>query len=548
MTQSIQIYVNGSPIDIDESTAVGITFNGFDFQNAGNIHLSYSNQFTLPLTKANRRAFGFVDSMSVNSATIDTKLYSSFLCRMYVNGVFILDGKIYVDEISDDRISVYMLSNKDFTDTMKDLNMFDVTKKVVNKLNAEIQSSFPNGANFADIVDYMSTADENVWIPYTVGTLFKQYPYAKTDGEGKTVGNLYEDTDNDSDKEQYNIDNETKITTEFITNSVIVGNYKSGHIYVKLRYVLETAFSLFGFTPVFDSSILESLNKQFIRMQDIILQKNVIDGSFRFAADNSFLYKIGGSSGASSESLSFLDLFKTVCLEWCLTFDIDNTKTIHFHTMNDIKDSTVKTYPSGEVKSRSFKYDGLKKLNWIRYDKSGDGNAYAGGLQFPCYNDNIEGGSSDLVNIKRMICGYLAYMYEGTSFVNIQTYSLNTSNDSDVNSSFVIVQKEEGQTPFDVTVQRVVNGQTTIFPTKLYRALQSVAGNSGFWDFFSKNCEYPETITIDVYIKPFELLNFSSFQLARFTGVAGLWYVQKISGWNPRQTSGTVTVSAVRVR
>lgn len=543
----LQLIVNNKIVDTDNNTAIGITYNGFDFSDSGKIHLTYSNSFTIPLTNKNRSVFGIVDNMGVNSNSVDSKLYDNFVCSLFVNGTKILNGKIYVNKVSDGRIEVFILNNKDFTETMQDFSMFDVTELLVNEINSDLNTSYPSGATFNNIIAWLASGSNDVWIPYTTGTLLKQYPYAKTDNDGGvTCGNLYEDTDNSNDKEQYNIDNETTITTEFVTDSKIVGDYKTGHIYINLYRILITVFNRFGFDIEFDNDIETDITKQFIRMPDVVLYKNLITGYYNFRADSIYKCKIGGEAGSVSKKLSFLDLFKMICNEYCLVFDITNN-VVSFHSFNDIKNIVPGTYFNSVVNKRAFLIEGINKTNWIKYEKTGDGNEYAGALQIICSNKNVSNSDNELVSIKRFICGYLVYMYEGTNYINTETFSLNTS-DTSVNESFVMVQKDNTQTPFDVKIRRYLNGIKTETTVKLYKAVQTVVNNSGWWDLFKNNCLYPEEIELEAYIKPFELLNFRSFNLATFKTMPGVWYISNINGWNPLLDNGTVKVTAIRIR
>lgn len=543
---NIQLYINGKIADLDDDTAIGMQYNGFQFSDAGNIHLTYSNTFTLPITKVNRSIFGIVDDMGVNSAVVSSKFYDNLPFSMYIDGAKVISGKIYVSEITD-RISVYIINMKDFTEMMGKYTMFDVTQIIVTEINKDLITEYPSGASFDDVIGYCATGEEDIWLPYATGTLLKQFPYAKIDNDGGiSLGNLYDDTDNADDKEQYNIDNETTITTEFITDSRVVGDYKAGHFYVNMYKIVSTVFNLFGYVLDIDADILTEMQKQYIRMQDIVLYKNLITGYYSFRADDLYKYSISSEGSASSKNITFLDLFKVICQEFCLVFDIDGD-TIYFHSLNDIKTITPKVYDNGDIVKRSFMIEGLSQDNKIKYQSTGDGNEYAGSRSIECSNSNIASDSTDIITIKRFIAGYLVYIYEDSDLVHTDTYSLNTS-DVNINNMFVIVQKEATQTPFNVNVRRYLNGQLTSTDVKLYRAVQPVVGNSSWWDMFAYNCQYPEVINVEAYIKSYDLIHFSSFNYVRFSTLAGTWYIQSISGWNPRLTNNSVTVSAIRIR
>lgn len=549
----IQIIIDGKLLEIDEDTAIGISFQGFNFADAGNIHLNYSNSFTVPLTSVNRSIFSFFDDMNTNSFRVNSGMYSSKPFRMFIDGSFVMSGKIYVENYSEERMTVHIISGRDFFDTMKDINMFDVTAICAGKLNEDLKSTYPSGASWSNIVDYMASSTNDVWMPYAVGLLNRTYPYAKVDEESGVVkcANKYDDTDNDNGKYRWDIDNESVITTEFITDSDVVGDYKSGHLFVNLYSLIQWTFSNYGYGVTFSQNVQNSIEQQFVRMQDLVLYEDLTNSTFSFRSDNLYHYKIGEDNVvASSTKIPFINLIKTIISDYCLVVDIDSQSNIHFNTFNEIKSITPKTYESLRVVSRSTKIEGIPQQGWITYSALGDGSTTTGGIKIVCNNTNIDKGGEEtsILTIGRYLPGYFEYVYTDTQDIQKSTFALNLS-DPQINDKIVIISNSDDQTPYRIRVDRIYKGNSA--PTKyanLKRGYLSTVSNNGYWDLFKNNCEYPELITVECRIDDFELINFSAFNYVRFSNIVGTWYIQSIDGYNPRLENSTVNVTAVRIR
>lgn len=549
----VQIIIDGKLLEIDDDTAIGISFSGFNFAEPGRIHLSYSNSFTVPLTSVNRSIFSFYDDMNTNSIVVNSGMYSSKPFRMFIDGAFVFSGKIYVESYGDDRITVHIISGRDFFDTMKDINMFDVTSICAGKLNEAIDTAYPSGASFSNIVDYMASSDNDVWMPYAVGLLNRTYPYAKADEDSGVIkcANRYDDTDNDNGKYRWDIDNESIITTEFITDSDVVGDYKSGHLFVNLYSLFQWTFSNYGYGVTFSQSVQNSIQRQFVRMQDLVLYKDLVNSAFSFRADNLYHYKIGEDKvTASSTKVPFIELIKVVVSEYCLVVDIDAQNNIHFNTFNEIKSIEPKIYESSRIINRSTKIDGIPQLGWITYSGLGDSTTTTGGVRIVCNNTNIDKGGEDnsILTIGRYLPGYFEYKYTDSEDVQKSTFALNLS-DNSINEKIVIISKSDDQTPYRIRVDRIYKGnsETTKY-ANLKRGYLSTVSNNGYWDLFRVNCEYPEVITIECRIDDFELINFSAYNFARFSNIPGTWYIQSIDGYNPRLVNSLVNVTAIRIR
>lgn len=543
--KGLQIQVNGQICDADENTAVGITFTGFNFSELNKIHLAYTNTFSLPITVKNRKIFGFPDNYFINSNQANESFYNKYKMKMFIDGQFIFDGKLFVSSVSKDRIELYVINGKDFTDTLANVTLFDVASYFVEDLNADIAEQYPNGAHFNDIVNYLSTAENKAWIPYTIGELNKVYPYAKINDGVVSLANRYDEDPS------FNLEDERHMCTEFITNSSVVGDFKTGHIYVKVKDIFEKVFGEIGYSLVYSNSLDAAISQDWIRMIDIVLYENLLDNTFVFRADDIYKANYQDKEGAAfSKKVKFLDLFKTICTEYAILFDV-NGDTIYFNTLNDIKSSPVSNIKISNLTNRKFSIDNINQKNVIGYTQingSSEDLTTAGGLYFECKNNNISEGSSEDVNfqIQRVLCGYFQYEYSSGGILS-ETKALDTSKQN-INENIVIVRKDNDSIPYSVRVSRYYNGQETYASSNLYPVKQSTVLSNGFYDVFVDSVEYPEEIQLDAYIPNYVLSQWSSFNYVKFNTIPGYWHITSINQFNPRLESQLISLKAIRIR
>lgn len=549
MKQDIQIKINGQNVDIDEKTAIGLTFAGFSTNNLGKITLSHTNTFSIPLTRRNEGIIAFFNNMNMNTKQIQGSWYDTYDFQLYVDGMFMFGGKTYVDGYQQGRINLYVVSNRNLLDVLKDYTMWDATVRIVESLNSELDTRFSAGATWENIVAYLETGENLGWIPYGVGTLNKQYPYDKLDSSTHThsCGNRYDDTDNEDNKERYNLNSENVMTLEFITNNEIVGDYKTGCIYVRLYDLLVTVLGDLGWSVSFDNNVYQTLSKQYIRMEDIVTHMGLTTYKFAFMANDNYHYIINDKGEAASKKVSFLDLLKYVCQEYCLMFDIRGDE-IEFHSLRNIGTSSIIRLKVKDVKERSLFLEGVPQKSYIAYSDLADGTILTGGKQILSNNKNIDKGSDNtvLMEIKRYLPGYFVYLYDNGQ-VHTNTYAINAS-DPAINGKFVVVQRVASETPYRVNVRRYFLGDVYSTYAYLYRAGNRTIEDMGYWDVFAGVALYPDRVTVDCIMSPYDAMRFEPWMRVEFDTLPGQWLVESVSQYNPRLDSGEVEVVAVRLR
>lgn len=548
MKKNLQIQINGTILDIDDETAFGVTFKGFSFNEADKIHLSYSNEFSVPITKNNRKVFGFPDNMNLNSITYNADYYSQRDTKVFVDGQFLFAGKCYVSSVQEKRLNLYIVSSKNFIDKLAKMTLKDITDLMVPVLNAELATYYPSGAQWEDeLVPYLAAADKKVWIPYAVGTFYHQYPATKTSGsypvQTTNVYNKYEEIASSS------VESVKSVVTEYKTNDYILGNYKTGHLFVNLKAILDALMTSFGFTATYDARLTTELSKDYVRLPDLVIVLGG-DGYYAFGSDSTLKCKIEDSEGkAFSRKIKALDFFKTICQEYAIVFDVTNDNTVSFKCFDDIKSNTVKNYKIKQVTSRKFSLDNVQQKCWIGYSSlQGDGTdaATTGGVMLTCNNQNIDEGSDDTItfSIKRALVGYLN-VYFVTSAE--ETYALDLTEEK-LMEEIIIVRPALTHTPIAITVGRRDTTSPSDNGYTLYYGVQSTVSSSGVYDLYKANVLYPEEIEVDAYLKTHEALSFSASNYCTFDSIPGHWYVEEIQGYNPRLSSQLVKMRAMRIR
>lgn len=544
--KSLQIQVNNQICDVDDDTAVGITFNGFNFSELNKLHLAFTNTFSLPITAKNRKIFGFPDNYFINSNAANSEFYDKYKMKMFIDGQFIFDGKLYVSNVTKDRIELYVVNGKDFADTLANVTLYDATEYLVEDLNADLDEAFPTGAQFDDVINYLSDGSNLAWLPYTIGTLLKTFPYAKSNDGVVGLANRYEENTS------YNAEDERHICTEFITNSSVVGDFKTGHIYVKVKSVLEKVFSEVGYSLVFSANVDAAISQDWVRMIDLVLYENLIDHTFTFRADDLYKGSYQDKQGAAfSKKVKFLDFLKTVCAEYALLFDVKGD-TIYFNTLNDIKSATVSNVKVANLNNRKFSIENINQKNVIGYSQingSSTDPTTVGGLYVQCHNTNISEGSSEEVNfrIQRVLCGYFQYEYSSGGVVS-ETKALDTSKQN-LNENIVIVRKDQEGVPYSVRVSRYYNySESSYAVANLYPVKESTVSDNGFYNIFARAVAFPEEIELEAFIPNHFLANWSSFNYVKFNTLPGAWHITKINQWNARLSDQLVSLTAIRIR
>lgn len=125
------LYLNGELADISPGTVIALTFQQYNPINPGQIGVTYSNRFNLPLTNTNRGLIGLSDSLESTSQA----LKSIISARYIQDGAEIIpSGSLKVVEINEESIECVLFADLDFYSTIKDRTLNDLDYTDINPI------------------------------------------------------------------------------------------------------------------------------------------------------------------------------------------------------------------------------------------------------------------------------------------------------------------------------------------------------------------------------------------------------------------------------
>lgn len=168
-----RLYIEGVEADLDPETVIAVTIRTYSPITPGTIGVSYSNEFSLPLTNLNRTLLGLPDIKST-----DQTLKSNIAIRYVEDGVEIIpSGTLLVNTVSESKADCAIYSSGfDFYSAIKNLTLNDLDYTDINPLiigsgshsshliyeqilNAEVGGG--DGEYFSAIVDLGNTIIDN---------------------------------------------------------------------------------------------------------------------------------------------------------------------------------------------------------------------------------------------------------------------------------------------------------------------------------------------------------------------------------------------------
>lgn len=528
------IKINGSIVDLDGDSAIGVTRRGFNFSEPDTLGLSSSNTFTLPATSHNSKILGFPANVDMYTYNSTGMAYSEFSAEVYIDGILVLSGKAYLTDYNG-RYSIKVVDGRNIFDAINEIPLSggdSLTTLLASKINEEVDSG-----DYDDYITYGANANGMLFIPYSAGGLYESWPYLLVNDDNvEEVVNYIDSIGTVS--ENYN-----HMCTEFIGGQT-VGNYKGGHFFVKVTDVIDTIMDEVGATVTFPSIT------SFIRIPDLILYKDLISGDYYMTEGTSYKYSM--ESNDEECKLTALDILKVIMQEYCLVLDVTynsitqkyNCKFTQFndvpsneYNLNDIEKPSLVTYTLENYCNRQ----------WIAYSSLGNDEdaTITGGKLIEVENESLEKGNDETVlfSINRHLGGYLIRVDGNTQTETVQFNLI----DSDTYDKIIIVDKGV-QAPYTVTVHRIMaNIVDASVNVNLYTAVQATVGTTNFWDSFENYVEKPVSITVKCGMNPVIFNNIRQDCLVTFKNMPGKWYVQEVSGYNPN-VGNDATIKAILYR
>ena len=543
MRSNIQLQIDGYNAEIDNDTAIGITIRGLDFDNPESLGLNYSSRFTIPSTVQNDKILGFADNVNQYTLNQGGKPYAYHGASIYIDGILAMKGKLYVDGYSSGRYSVAIVDSRDLYDELESLDFINddtcVTSIIADSVNQILDTSSID--DFDDLIGFCATGTNEIWMPYAAGTLFHQFPYEKVDDDNvSTIADKY--PEDGTCLEDYN-----KFVTEYITGSSVVGNYKTGHFYVNVKFMIETIYESMGVLIELPSDI----PSDYLCLPDMIVYYDSVNQKYRFAANTTYRRNVGDNEPEPTDR-NFLSFVKMYIAEYCMVvdsyFDTQSRKyKYEYNFFSGIAGSNkIKLNQISKPDSVSYKMD-IPQESWITYSTLGNENdsSSVGGRLITSINVSADKGGSDtsLFTIDRYLAAYMTYVDND----NVTETKLLATNDPEISKQFVMVRRGS-ISPYTVTVSRYNSVSNPVsVSVNLYTAVQATVGTEDYWDVYADIVYSPVRIGVEVAMDPSIMSGIKQFGTVSFSGLSGVWYVTEIGSYNPR-TDAKVKIQAVLLR
>jgi hypothetical protein len=148
-------------LDIDEQSAIGLTFKSFDIRNPNNIGVSHSNAFTLPRTPKNEQVHGF------EAANDD--VYSRWLVDYINDNEYIIkDGRFMVESVGE-RITCSIFGRDSGWDIMAKTSWSDFMQLYVDWLTDNHTTVY---TDYATMISTLAAATTHVKLAGYYGDLY----------------------------------------------------------------------------------------------------------------------------------------------------------------------------------------------------------------------------------------------------------------------------------------------------------------------------------------------------------------------------------------
>jgi hypothetical protein len=175
-----ELYITNSATtgkaDIDEKTAIGITFQAVDFAEPGKRQAAFSNSFSIPYTAHNARLFSFAHSPQ----SAEGFVYFPIRLNYWLDGEQVIkDAKVRIDKIDGERIFIRSFAKADVWDELATLTWGEFTTKFITWLQSERgypTDTAPFTGTFQQFLTPYKDATEEIVLPFYYGNLYLYEP------------------------------------------------------------------------------------------------------------------------------------------------------------------------------------------------------------------------------------------------------------------------------------------------------------------------------------------------------------------------------------
>lgn len=506
--------VNGQILDMDDATAIGITFQAYDVADPGKRKLNFSNTFTVPKTANNIRIFGHPG----NPHSINNIVYDSLTCEYWEGNLHIIrNGKIRVDEVSN-RLSLYIYEIKDVWEQMKLLTYADFINEFFAWLTIPKKDT-PVIDTFANFLYPYTIATEGVYLPLFFSNL---YGLERNEGQGDYI----EDTSSIWLKYEsmhgghFGVFYKTifkfiefKYGVNFLTDGgILPGNIWDDTYALKFYHTFRTLDIGFHYTN-------GQIDGFYFRLPSVV---NFAPHDDTFEMADKSLFDVVNA---------FLQYFNILIDN----IDMSGDEVIRLARWDDIQSASVVDW-SGKITGQPVfrpKIDGYAQKNQIKFGAIyPDGAETTNNRILTSLNKNLD-ATADLFDIDSYIPAAIVL------------------NDAAIMDLSVPESFETNVCLIDSGKQRTVNvyasdGLTAVGAT-LTLNISSVYSLSGEYRFLEQTITYPKWYEVSKYLSINDIIGIQWFKQYYIKELGGSFFINKIAGFNPNKGAQSTKLELIMI-
>lgn len=523
------LYINGTLMDLDEQTSLGIDFQAYDIKDPSKRKVNISNKFTLPKTAHNMAVFGFAD----NPQSTSNIIYDSITCDYWQdNNHLIESGLIRVEEISD-RINLYFTGKNTIWEDLKLLSWdtFVDEYMVWAKDVKGLPVSQPTNNDFNDFISYFPNATDGIILPFYYGNFLNSIIQVET---------------------------KTKIILSYHKIPILLGIYGGGHFcifaksifeFIEYKYGVNFCVSEVGITGnIWDDAIASII---YTPAKSIYVKNHVeIDGSsitilgYSLETDSNVIFEpLNDVKDKDDKTLfdfcsAFFQKFNIIIDNILLS---DGTKAFRLARFDDIETMAEVIDFSKKIQSiTSFKpnLSGYAQHNIIKI-----GSLYPeaaenfGSRDIVCLNKNLD-ANADLFSVDEYIANFKQITNDVIPDLSIQEsfktfeFFLTTGFSSDLITIESRIRYGIGW----------IDSSTTLnLPIPAHYSLDNE------YLFLEEIIQKPKVYTIKKWLSINDIFSLEFFKQYYIRELNGSFFINKISGFNPDKSTEPTTIELIRI-
>ena len=528
-------------LDIDDTTAIGIDFQAYDFKEPAKRKVNISNSFTVPATIQNLKIFGYPGNVHTRSK----RFYDNWYVDYWIDNVhFVKNARLRIESVDMEakRISLFIFEKPAIWDQFKEFMWPDFIAEFLVWMRDE--KSLPvmvggssthefGGSMNAFLASYIGNT-EGITLPHLKGNM-----------------RLYYDESSSSfvEREWNPADFATGVISLYLYDEVGDDKFyiEGGHFCIFIKTIfefLEYKYSVNFYTAggVFGGNIWDDviISKVYTPARDISVYANDDFNVWAFFKRNDSFpgYFDPHHDAEDKPDKSMYDFIFAVFNYFNIIAVVDEQQVnIKLRRFDEIQDyGRVKNW-SGLAKKPSFKpfVDGWAQNNYVKFASVYDGgDPYLNSKNIVCKNLSLD-NNEDIIEVD-------CYMPSVTALYNTPCIDLEASFETFqffVNSTSLQTKK---------TSIRIFNRANTVDEVEyifLYNA-QLIALNTEY-QLLESALEYPEFYEVEKWLSLQDMVNYDPYNLYYFQEVNGTCYINKISGFNPEKSKEPTKIELIKI-